>query len=191
MTLWSWARVFSAPINRVVEATAMRTVDQLASECIKSIFDIVVRRRTERPLERNFLTVRNVGNVEPWRSLLAGNTPGPLPPDVPVFLAQGLMDKLVRPEVTLDYMAGLCRGGSVVRMFTMANVNHGYAAHDSAGAAVNWITDRFAGFAAPNDCGASGCRSHSLQCGIRHPAKIPLRCRRLTPSSLTVAISFC
>ena len=49
MTLWSWSRVFGAPIDRVVVPEAIPTIDRLAEECIESIFDIAARRRTERP----------------------------------------------------------------------------------------------------------------------------------------------
>jgi len=41
MTLWSWARVFKAPLDKVVVPAAMSTVDQLANECIENIFDII------------------------------------------------------------------------------------------------------------------------------------------------------
>src|SRR5262245_13845877 len=69
MTLWSWSRVYGAPIDKVVLPEAMPAVDQLANECIESIFDIMARRRTERPLEQHFLSVSNIAAVEPWRSL--------------------------------------------------------------------------------------------------------------------------
>jgi len=48
MTLWSWSRVFGAPIDKVVLPEAMPAVDRLADECIESIFDIMSRRQTER-----------------------------------------------------------------------------------------------------------------------------------------------
>src|SRR5271168_882977 len=35
MTMWSWARVFNAPIHEVVEPMAMSTVDALANQCIE------------------------------------------------------------------------------------------------------------------------------------------------------------
>jgi pimeloyl-ACP methyl ester carboxylesterase len=57
MTLWFRARVYNAPIDRVVAPDAMPVVDRLAGECVESIFDILVRRHTERPLEQSFLTV--------------------------------------------------------------------------------------------------------------------------------------
>jgi acetyl esterase/lipase len=153
MTVWSWSRVFGAPVGSVIAPAAMPAVDHLATECIESIFDILVRDRTSKPLAQEFLTVANPAVVEPWRSLLARNTPGALPSAIPVFLAQGSTDGLVRPAVTRAYMQRLCRAGSRVRMLVMPNVNHGFAGRDSASAAVGWMADRFAGRAAPNDCG--------------------------------------
>jgi acetyl esterase/lipase len=154
MTLWSWARVYNAPIDHVVAPDAMPVVNRLAGECIESIFDILVRRRTERPLEQSFLTVQNFTAIEPWRSLLASNTPGALPPGIPIFLAQGDADQLVRPAVTRAYMRLLCQAGSRVRMVVVPGVGHGFVARDSAAAAVAWMSDRFAATVPPNDCGS-------------------------------------
>jgi acetyl esterase/lipase len=154
MTLWSWARVFNAPIDRVVVPAAMPTIDRLAEECLESIYDFLVRQRTERPLEQSFLSVGNLADVEPWRSLAARNSPGTLPPRIPIFLAQGTADELVRPGVTQEYMTRLCRAGSKVRMMLMPGVGHGFVGRDSADEAAAWMSDRFAGTVAPDDCGA-------------------------------------
>ena len=102
----------------------------------------------------SFLSVPNPLDVEPWKSLATSNTPGVLPSEIPIFLSQGADDKLVRPEVTKDYMAHLCRAGSKVRMVLLPKVNHGLIGRDSASAAVDWMADRFAGSRAPNDCEA-------------------------------------
>jgi acetyl esterase/lipase len=153
MTVWSWARVYGAPLDSVVAPAAIPTVDRLATECIESLFDIVLREHTSGPLAKEFLTVANPAAIEPWKSLLAQNTPGVLPQTIPVFLAQGSTDGLVRPQVTMDYMQRLCRAGNRVRMLVMPNVSHGFAGRDAAGDAVNWIADRFAGRPAPTDCG--------------------------------------
>jgi acetyl esterase/lipase len=152
MTLWSWSRVFGAPIDRVVEPAAISIVDQLAQECIESIYDIMRRRGPTRALEQQFLSVQNFYTTEPWHSLMATNSPGTLPPRVPVFLAQGGDDQLVRPQVTQNYMKRLCRAGSKVQMVVLPNANHGFIARDSAQAAVQWMADRFAGLPAPSDC---------------------------------------
>jgi pimeloyl-ACP methyl ester carboxylesterase len=152
MTLWSWERVFGAPMRRVVEPSAIPVVDRLAGACIESIYDLVVRRRIERPLTTSFLTVKNPTDLEPWRSLAANNTPGPMNPDIPLFIAQGSADQLVRPEVTRDYVARSCRAGAKVRFVVMPGVGHGFAGRDSAKDAVEWISARFAGAVAPDDC---------------------------------------
>jgi acetyl esterase/lipase len=153
MTVWSWSRVYNAATDSVVAPAVMPVVDRLAEECIESPFDILIRARTAAPLAQEFLTVKNPAEIEPWHSLLVRNTPGLLPRSVPVFLAQGTSDGLVRPAVTMDYMKRLCRAGSRVRMLTLPGVSHGFAGAKSADEAVAWISDRFAGRPAPNDCG--------------------------------------
>jgi acetyl esterase/lipase len=153
MTLWSWSRVYGAEITKVIEPTAMPVVDHLAGECIESIFDWLIRQRIERPLETSFLSVKNLATVEPWRSLAMQNTPEPLSSSVPVFLAQGAADELVRPAVTTNYMTNLCRAGSKVRMVLLPGVGHLSVGRDSADAAVQWMANRFAGISPPSDCG--------------------------------------
>jgi pimeloyl-ACP methyl ester carboxylesterase len=152
MTLWSWHRVYDASLDRIVDPRAMPAIDRLARECIEGPFDLVARQRTERPLEQHFLTVEGPADIEPWHSLLAKNSPGPLPPDIPVFLAQGTADEIIRPDVTKNYMKGLCSAGSKVRMMILPNIGHGRAAQASTAALVRWMAGRFAGEAAPSDC---------------------------------------
>ena len=153
MTLWSWSRVFGAPINKVVVPEAIPTVDRLADECIESIFDIMERRRTEKPLEQHFLSVSNIATVDPWKTLALRNTPGPLAANIPLFLAQGTADNLVHPAVTRAYFRQQCKAGGKVRMLWLPNEGHGFAGRDSANAAVDWMMGRFAGEPAPDDCG--------------------------------------
>jgi len=154
MTLWSWSRVFGAPIDRVVDPAAVSTVDRLAGECIESIYDILRRRGPTRSLQQTFLAVKDFYTIEPWSSLMANNTPAVLPPSIPVFLAQGGADDLVRPQVTRNYMQRLCRAGSKVQMNFIPAAGHGLIAADSALTAVQWMADRFAGRRAPTDCGS-------------------------------------
>jgi acetyl esterase/lipase len=152
MTLWSWQRVFDASMQRVVEAAAIPVVNQLAEECIESPYDLVARQRTASSLKKTFLSVPNPLDLEPWRSLAARNTPGALPSDIPVFLSQGEDDKLVRPDVTKDYLRQLCDAGSSVQLDMVPRVGHGFIARDSASRAVAWMSERFAAVRAPSDC---------------------------------------
>jgi len=71
---------------------------------------------------------------------------------VPVFLAQGSDDGLVRPGITAAYFDRLCRQGSAVRYLALPGVNHAWVAKKSAGDAMQWIADRFADDTPPSDC---------------------------------------
>ncbi|MET3654357.1 lipase family protein [Dyella japonica] len=155
MTLWSWQRVFSAPIDQVVAPTAMPAVDALSNECIESPLDMVERHYSQRPLEEQFLSVKDITDVEPWKSLLAQNEAGTLPPDLPVFIAQGAADRLVLPTVTQAYVQRLCDAGSRVEYVELPGVHHGFIGSDSALRAVGWMRDRFEGRPAPSSCVAT------------------------------------
>ena len=143
MTLWSWSRVYNAPIDNVVTPEAIPTIDRLANECIERFFDVFQRRGPSRALTRSFLKVKNVSDIEPWHALLVQNSPGPLPASIPVFLAQGTKDQLVLPAVTQAYYAKLCQSGTPVQFDSLPNVGHLFAARDSANSAITWLTARF------------------------------------------------
>jgi acetyl esterase/lipase len=152
MTLWSWSQIYGAPLANLVTRQGMSAMASLANECIERFFDVITRRGPSKALARSFLKVNNVSDLEPWRSLLRANTPGPLPANVPLFLAQGTDDTLVLPVVTQAYMRELCKAGNVVQWHPVDGVGHLFVARDSASAAVAWIGARFAGTPAPNDC---------------------------------------
>ena len=152
MTLWSWSRVYGLPIDKLVVPAAMPAVNALADECIESAFDVVRRMVSGRNLAHAFLTVSDFARLEPWHSMLVLNSPGLLPRGVPLFIAQGDADGLVRPDVTRAYAARQCAANGAVRLVMLPGVNHGFAGRDGAPAAVAWIADRFAGLSAPSDC---------------------------------------
>jgi pimeloyl-ACP methyl ester carboxylesterase len=152
MALWSWDKVFSAPMDKIVAPEAVETVNKLSSGCIESLFDILERAHEETPLNTTFLTVPDITTVEPWKTLIENNSPGLLPSDIPVFLAQGTADQVVQPEVTERYRARLCAAGSAVKMMSIAGDGHAFIARNSAGAAVEWMRERFDAMAAPNNC---------------------------------------
>lgn len=152
MTIWSWAKVFGAPMQNVIEPAAMPVVDALVNQCIEGAFDLYIREKMSEPLARIFLSVNNLATVEPWTSLLSQNSAGALPDDIPVFLSQGSADGLVLPRVTRAYKDRLCKAGSKVKMLVMPGVSHGFIGYDSADEAATWMAERFTGSATPSDC---------------------------------------
>lgn len=152
MALWSWRQLFEVSTDGVIDPQAETAVDALANECIESAYDIVQRHFSQAPLEQRFLDVKDITAIEPWRTLLEQNSPGTLPPTLPILLAQGDADTLVRPAVTQAYAARLCAAGSKLRLLVMPGTGHRTAAHDAVAAALDWISDRFADRPVPDDC---------------------------------------
>ncbi len=152
MTLWSWSRVFGASLDGIVDPRAMPTVNRLANVCLESPIDIRPRARAGRELQQRFLMVDNLTAREPWRTLLADNTIGALPPQIPVLIIQGTTDDTVRPNVTRRYASRLCAGGSRVQLTMMPDVGHGMVALKGARNATDWIAQRFSRRPAPSNC---------------------------------------
>jgi pimeloyl-ACP methyl ester carboxylesterase len=152
MALWSWHRVFDASLAEIVDPRAMPALDRLAGVCIEGPFDLSARQRIGQELNQHFLMGDQPADIEPWRSLLESNSAGPLPPEIPLFLAQGTTDQIINPSVTRDYMNKLCRTGSKVKLVILPGIGHGRAAQASTMAAVDWLSDRFAGRSTPSDC---------------------------------------
>lgn len=152
MALWSWSRVFDAPIESVVSANVLPTVSRLAEQCIENLFENLAAAMIEVPLQTKFLTVPDITKVEPWRGIMRRNTPGPLPRGLPLLMIQGTADTIVEPAVTEAYVRRQCKAGGPVRFILMPGIPHHTIAHDAAPSAVQWMADRFAGAPPPNDC---------------------------------------
>ncbi|MFT3733287.1 MAG: alpha/beta fold hydrolase [Hyphomicrobium sp.] len=152
MTLWSWDRVFSAPMREIVVPKAIPDVDRLADICIESIIDIRPRQLIGKYLSQEFLKVPDPTAKEPWKDLLAQNTIGTLPREIPVLMAQGTADNVVDPPVTASYVKRLCAAGSTVETLLFDGVGHGMISRDAAKPSVDWISHRFAGNPAPTNC---------------------------------------
>ncbi len=87
-------------------------------------------------------------------SLLA-ETPPPLPPNVPVFIAQGTADHTVIPSTTALLEDQWCRAGSTITVLWMPKVTHRGAVAAASQTAVNWLADRFKGQLARRTCNTS------------------------------------
>jgi pimeloyl-ACP methyl ester carboxylesterase len=150
--LWSWSRVYGAPLYTVVQPGAMAIINKVADTCLTAPRDLSDRKLSKAAPKSQILSVPNLTTLPPWKTLLAQNTPARLPRSVPVFLLQGSADQIVPPPLTTRYANSLCAGGSRVLMQNMIGVSHGKIAHAGVAAAMNWIMARFAGIPAPTSC---------------------------------------
>jgi acetyl esterase/lipase len=130
----------------------MPVFEQLAHECIESVAEFAAIERAEKPLNREPYLKADPTEIEPWKSVMQKNTPGQAPAGAPVFIAQGTADTTVRPEITKQFGEVLCKQGTRVDFVLLPGVTHTFAAKDSAGQAIAWITERFRGAPAPSVC---------------------------------------
>ncbi|MGE0023455.1 MAG: alpha/beta fold hydrolase [Hyphomicrobium sp.] len=151
MTVLSWSRVFGIPMQEMVKEASIPHFEALASDCVETPSQFGKESRDEKALDRSFLKVDPV-TFGPVKAIMEQNSPGALPAGTPVFIAQGTADDLVRPAITQGYVSTLCHGRARVKMHAMPGVGHFWAGRDGAGAAVQWIGQRFAGQAPPSDC---------------------------------------
>lgn len=152
LTLWSWARVYGASYSGVVVPAAMPAVDTIARRCIDTIFEGGAKRRADKALDQAFFTVPDITIVEPWRSIIARNTPETPPRSVALFLAQGTADSTVRPAVTYDFARRACAAGDAVTLDVMSKGTHGWIAMDSARTAVAWMRGRLSDAPPDDEC---------------------------------------
>ncbi len=152
MALYSWSDLYRDPASTLVDPPAMPAFEQLAHDCIESVAEFATIENAEKPLNREPFLRADPTEIEPWKSIMLRNTPGQSPAGAPVFLAQGSADTTVRPEITKQFGEVLCKQGTQVEYVVLPGVSHTFAAKDSVGQALNWITERFRGVPAPSVC---------------------------------------
>ncbi len=149
--LWSWSRVYGAPLEPFVAAGRVPAIDRIARDCIETEGEAYRAAFDSLPLPGDFLSPETF-SAEPWSRLLAENRPGQAPIGVPVYIAQGTADVVVRPSVTSDFVEDLCRRGETVQLDVLPGQGHMRAGRVSATAAIQWMRDRFDGVRAPSTC---------------------------------------
>ena len=151
MVVYSWTNVFGLRLSDIVDLHAKTRFEALAHDCIETVSEFFKESNDEQALEKTFLKIDPV-SYPPVKKLMQTNSPGALPSGMPVFIAQGTADDLVRPAITRTYISKLCGGGARVKFYSMPGGGHMWAGRDSAGAAVDWMGERFRGAHPPNDC---------------------------------------
>lgn len=83
------------------------------------------------------------------------NTPGAIPLQMPLYLAQGLQDITIIPQATLALSKLHCVRGDTVKFQIYPNDDHESLIVASRPLADEWIRDRLAGMPAPDTCPTS------------------------------------
>lgn len=152
MLMWIWSDIYHTPLERVVAPSDIPAVNLLAQQCFDPPFDSQEQPVAAPLPNATYRLTKELAATEPWKTLYVRNTPGVMPVEIPVFLAQGGADTTIPPLLTASYKQKLCGAGDTVHMVLVPGVEHRFIARDAGADAVAWIGDRFDGKPAPNDC---------------------------------------
>lgn len=153
-TAYSWSQRYGASLATLGKSSTQGVITRLArNNCVRigakpklgTMLGVVVLRRDLRNVD--------LGKVQPWSGLARANSPAAAPNGAPVLIAQNPADVIVAPAVTRKFARDLCRAGGLVHYVDIKGKGHETSAADIKDMALDWMTARFAGSAAPNDCG--------------------------------------
>lgn len=91
-----------------------------------------------RPLIGHYLSA-DPSTTQPWATLLAKNTPGTVALPVPLFIAQGATDVLVRPATTAQFAATERALGTKVTYLSIPKTGHGLVAYRALPTLMPWL----------------------------------------------------
>ena len=110
--------------------------------------------------------------IEPWATLLAENTPGHAPVGVPMLVAQGESDALVKPATTDQFVQGLCSSGELVQYHRYADIDHGLVGWRAVPAIIPFFAEIMAGRTPPSTCSTAPVAEPSTSPGST-PSTLP------------------
>jgi len=136
------------PLEGVLTDAGLRQYERLANECIE-LAGLEGMARAD--LGQSFFAVDPAAQPD-WSALITEETPRPLPPDIPVLLAQGTADQVVLAWPNALLQERWCAAGATISSLWMGNIDHLKAPFVAGPQAVTWIGQRFAGDPAPRTC---------------------------------------
>ena len=148
----SWSEVYDIPLSTITGSTGQDLIRRLAKNCVTLDG---FKMRTKIGLVRLTRQLRGVNlNESPrWAEQMRSNSVLPRNFGVPLLVAQGSADLIVSPTVTRKFVTEVCHIGQPVRFLQLAGGDHITIAKRTAATTIDWIADRFAGRAVPDDCG--------------------------------------
>ena len=133
----AWNRVYGAPLDTILAPEAIAATERIGPVCLLTHMEEIHRIAT--PFVGNYV-LADPTTVEPWAGIIAENTPGASPFAVPLFVAQGDSDTLVRPEITADFVREQEALGTTVTFVRLPHTGHGLAADRALPRVVEWLT---------------------------------------------------
>lgn len=118
----AYSAVYGVPVDTILTPVAARALPAINGFCLITQNDAL--HAVARPLVGKFLAA-DPANTQPWEGLLAANTPGNVRLPIPMLVAQGLADQLVRPDLTQDFVDRERALGNAITYDTVPGATHG------------------------------------------------------------------
>jgi len=153
-TAYSWSQHYNIPLSTLGRRQTQGIITRLSeNNCISldskpklgAVIGVLVLRRDLRNVD--------LGRIQPWAGHARANSVNASTIGVPMLIAQNPKDVIVDPATARQFARNACAIRKRVRWIDINGAGHQTSAKDSAAETLGWIDDRFAGRAAPSDCG--------------------------------------
>jgi acetyl esterase/lipase len=149
-TVESWTDIYPDIPDGTLNGDARRAVDLIGDVCLNqpSRFRVVVAGLV---LPDEILAVDPT--TDPiWTERLTQNTPDPAGVSAPLLVAQGLVDEIIDPGVTVGWVSDRCDAGAPTDWQEYPDVNHLAVVGPGGTDGLSWTLDRFAGEPSSGSC---------------------------------------
>ncbi|WP_198165904.1 lipase family protein [Agromyces laixinhei] len=123
-------------LDTILTPAAVDAVPRMAELCLFGQNDEL--HELGQPLIGGFLSA-DPASTEPWASVLAENTPGGARLEMPLYVAQGATDTLVRPELTAAFVEQQRTLGTEVTSEVLSDTGHGLVALRALSTMLPWL----------------------------------------------------
>lgn len=145
----AFADDYDVGLGTILTPAAQAEVRRMSELCLFGQNDEL--HRLGQPLIGNFLAADPTA-TPPWGAMLAENSAGMTPLPVPLFVAQGENDELVRPASTAELVARQCAGGVAVTSLRIPGTGHGEVAFRALPELLPWLRAVVAGAPPTSTC---------------------------------------
>ena len=153
LAISSWSEYYpDADETTIVEPVARPFVDDIGGKCIATAAQGFTDIPDVATLAVTFLS-QDPATAPGWSNHLRENAPGDVATTIPLLVAQGLSDTLVRPEVTSAYVQAQCAAGASIQYSAYPNTGHFAVRTVAAPMVRDWLLARLRG--EPTDPGCT------------------------------------
>lgn len=129
-------------------------VEQLSRGCVEDTGQGLVDLPGVIALHSRFLS-RNPATTPGWSEAFVANDPSPREQPIPMLVAQGLSDTLVRPDTTIEFVKDACAHHANIELDTYPGVGHFAIRTAALPQSLKWIRSRLDGTPTVSGCTVS------------------------------------